>query len=481
MNPNAMRGRLFAVAALLLIPIVALQLKIDPIYQRNYAPSKSLSQASKNLPIEFALGAFTGFREAVAGMLWVRTDEFFHNGDYAAIMPLIRVITWLDPHQIDVYETGAWHMDYNFTDAGERSDRRYIPLSLALISEGIANNPDEPDLYSDKAFVHYFRKIGDYSRSADAFGEGWKVVSKASEDLSDQTNFDKTDKGVMTVGHGYAHALEAEGNIPAALDQWNKCLAVHQLLIQKKGAGDFAEQQDMQIAQKQVAELTGRLKYRPIDDKVPTNLDFQPQLIRVAPKIFVLKGKINVIGATKFVLETGERTFGPVDGARIEIVLQDKGYVRPIVTNYTLSSAVDPGVTIMQDAVSVRGGKIGGEQGRKIDMSQDPEMYSFKAPAYTVTVFFMPNNPNDTPIQVQDRIGWKGEGITDPHYLMTSERQNHAAGEHHADCRPPLPVKDIHFNPRRCSWQGRKRLQLTFREIAGIMLLVNCFGATDDN
>ena len=69
-------------------------------------------------------------------MLWVRTDEFFHNGDYEAIMPMIRLITWLDPHQIDVYETGAWHMDYNFTDSQERADKRYIPLSIALINEG---------------------------------------------------------------------------------------------------------------------------------------------------------------------------------------------------------------------------------------------------------------------------------------------------------------------------------------------------------
>ncbi len=115
-------------------------------------------------------------------MLWVRTDEFFHNGDYEAIMPMIRIITWLDPHQIDVYETGAWHMDYNFTDSQERSDRRYIPLSLALINEGIANNPDEPDLYADKAFVHYFRKIQDYPQSADAFRDGWNVIQQQSQD-----------------------------------------------------------------------------------------------------------------------------------------------------------------------------------------------------------------------------------------------------------------------------------------------------------
>ena len=175
-----------------LSPIALLQARIDPIYQKNYAPDqKTLAVAGKNLPVEFALGAFTGFREAIAGLLWVRTDQFFDDGNYAAIMPLIRVITWLDPHQIDVYETGAWHMDYNFTDSQERSDRRYIPMALALISEGIANNPDEPDLYSDKAFVHYFRKMGDYVPSANTFADGWQVVEKESKDLNDETDFAK--------------------------------------------------------------------------------------------------------------------------------------------------------------------------------------------------------------------------------------------------------------------------------------------------
>ena len=67
----------------------------------------------------------------------------------------------------------------------------------------------------------------------------------------------------------------------------------------------------------------------------------------------------------------------------------------------------------MQDAASVTKGQIGGERGRKIDMSQDPDMYSFTAPKYTVTVWFDPSNPNDCPINVQDRIGWLGQGMTD--------------------------------------------------------------------
>ena len=95
--------------------------------------------------------------------------------------------------------TGAWHMDYNFTDSQERSDRRYIPMSLALLKEGNHNNPDEVDLYSDMAFVHYFRKIQDFPEWRDWEKKGWNVVSaktvvdeKQDElGLKDQTNFDR--------------------------------------------------------------------------------------------------------------------------------------------------------------------------------------------------------------------------------------------------------------------------------------------------
>ncbi len=428
MLTQSRRLLLLGVVLLLFLPIVLLQSRIDPLYQRNYAPQgKGLNQATRNLPVEFALGASTGFREAVAGLLWVRTDEFFHNGDYEAVMPLIRVITWLDPHQTDVYETGAWHMDYNFTDSQERSDRRYIPLSLALLREGIDNNPEDPDLYSDMAFVHYFRKIGDFPKSAEWFEKGWTVVK--SKDLDDPTEFTQADKGVMTVGHGLAHADEFSGNITGALAQWNQCMTLHNALQVKAGKDNYSQIQDKAIAEKQIVELQGRMKYRPIDSAKPVNMDFHPQIVRVAPKVFVVKGTLNAIGATKFVLETGERTFGPVDGCRVEIRLQDAGYVRPVVSAYGLNTSVDHSVTIMQDAVSVRGGKIGGEQGRKIDMSKDPDMYSFTAPRYTVTAWFMPNNPNDCPIQVQDRIGWKGEGLGPQPGLTVSDGKTPMPGD----------------------------------------------------
>ena len=71
-------------------------------------------------------------------------------------------------------------------------------------------------------------------------------------------------------------------------------------------------------------------------------MHFAPELIRVAPKVFVLKGGLQAIGAQKFNLETGARTFGPVDGCRVEIRLEDEGYKMPVIQNYTLNSVCGP-------------------------------------------------------------------------------------------------------------------------------------------
>lgn len=420
LNPSR-RSLLIVIALLLFAPVAVLQTRIDPL-RVQYMPGNQAGQAAKELPIEFALGAITGFREAIAGLLWVRTDEFFHSGDYEAITPMIRIITWLDPHQTDVYQTGAWHMDYNFTDQSQRSDRRYIPLSLALMREGIQNNPDIADLYADLGFTHYFRKIADMPQAANTFQQGQSLIERLQREAANNPNdpvLQQTAKdaagNVVTLGHGLAHALEAEGRIPDAMKQWQYCIDAHAANIRSKAG--HSEDQSLAVAQRQLREMQGRVKWRARDTRVPIDMKFSAQIIRVRPKIFRVQGTMNVIGSKDFILETGKAQWVPTDGCRVEIRLQDQGYKMTPISSFSLSSLnLDTSKTIMQESASVRGGKFY----KEIDMSQDPTMYSFAAPKYTVTLWFNPSNPNDCPPNVQDRIGWLGEAMTDQKYLDTS-------------------------------------------------------------
>src|SRR5579871_5295802 len=91
-------------------------------WKKRYAPENIVGGGTALDPSQF-LAAMAGFREMVAGILWVRADSFFDSGNYDAILPIIRLVTILDPHQIDVYATGMWHIGYNFTDEEQRSDR----------------------------------------------------------------------------------------------------------------------------------------------------------------------------------------------------------------------------------------------------------------------------------------------------------------------------------------------------------------------
>src|SRR5947209_9571515 len=121
---SSTRSGLLAAAVVLFLVVIFTQATLDPRVRDMHKGEKT---TFKGLSNEFILGPALGLQQAVAGALWVRADEFFHEGDYDAILPIVRMVTWLDPHQLDVYITGAWHLSYNFTDASERSDRRYIP------------------------------------------------------------------------------------------------------------------------------------------------------------------------------------------------------------------------------------------------------------------------------------------------------------------------------------------------------------------
>jgi tetratricopeptide (TPR) repeat protein len=133
----------------------ALQTVIDPPRKQFEPKVQGLFGKMTGLPTEYIFGTMLGFREVVAGALWVRADAFFHEGNYDAILPIIRLVTWLDPHNLDVYSTGAWHIGYNFTDTEQRSDRRYLSAALKLLEEGVENNPDVYDLYFEMGWMWY--------------------------------------------------------------------------------------------------------------------------------------------------------------------------------------------------------------------------------------------------------------------------------------------------------------------------------------
>jgi tetratricopeptide (TPR) repeat protein len=362
---DAVRGnpKLTAGALALIAVQGLLQARIDPLRRQPAVEPPSMFKTTGGLPFEYALAAVSGFRQVIAGLLWVRADSFFHSGNYDAILPLLRLITWLDPNWLDVYSTGAWHLMYNFTDTDQRSDRRYLPVGIALLNEGIEANSTVFDLYKEKGW-NLFDKIKDYDESVKAYQQ-----ARDNDPAHD----------INMVEHLLAHATERSGNPEAAIKAWEDAMAAHKQRIDAaKGTPTEVDAlsrntSGLNNATKNRRMVSVRSYCRPRDiarlGQVDTNMSFK--VTRVRPRVIRVEGTWNLIGCLKDQyddlsfddqgnpkaanISSGIVMDGPVDGARIDVRLHDAGYTMPSPKEFSFE--VPDTLTIMQDAINSRGGK----------------------------------------------------------------------------------------------------------------------------
>lgn len=399
---NARLVPMSVAVVVLLVLSMFLQTAIDPTIRVIHKGDENFTNASAGLNNEFLLLPLLGFREAAAGLLWVRCDEFFHSGDYDAILPLVRLITWLDPHADNVYITGAWHLAYNFTDSSERSDRRYIAPSQALLAEGIRNNMNIPDIKFEKGWQCY-DKMKDFVASEDALKLALNTPATKKSD-------DYPYGAPLKVLHTLAHCYEKQGKIPEALAVWQAALTRSNEMITAK-KDDYSTKQLRSAEQHNYDETLQRYRDRytsaqhdpkinptthpgvlGLDPKVapaPWNVSFRPEIEVERPKVLKIKGNFN-----------------SADGARVDVRITDWDYKERQIGAKLESFDVDSSQTILVDSIAVR--KTHFE--REMDMSKDPKMYSFSTDSYRITLSY---NPRTTSPFLHDRYGWSGEGITD--------------------------------------------------------------------
>lgn len=117
-----------------------------------------------------------GFRKLVADMLWLKVDEFWHLGLASRMLPTMETVVMLDPHFIEAYTLGAWHLAYNVTATVYSAEEKikYIDQGITLLEKGIKNNPRNSKVYSELGFAIYFNKLRDWEKSAYYMGEAIK-------------------------------------------------------------------------------------------------------------------------------------------------------------------------------------------------------------------------------------------------------------------------------------------------------------------
>lgn len=397
------RGARLMMVALLLVPIALMQMRVD--HKREAVGlsggGTQFIKGSIDLPSNMLGAALAGFREPVAGLLWVKSDDLFHTGKFEEVVPLMKIITLLDPHMIDVYATGSWHLDYNFVDKNERSDRRLIPSAIDFLKEGIKNNPNIYDLYFELAFTHYMIKIKEPQESIP-----WLLMALGK----------KTSDGDPTprfVNHTLAHAYEMSGQIDKCLAVWKKCRDSSKAEVDKyiragKLNPDGTAKRQSTVGANAPAEtaaweydvasrnydrvLTKRMLRADLSSR-RLQCDLKCTISKDRPRSMTLQGTINAPDYTK-----------------LDVILRDIDWQDRAKRDFVWRL---DNQTIFQDQVSVTAGKFKTD----IDLTDGARFYPLKSDRYELLVVL---NPRNQPAESQDRVGWSGEGLDDKRFLDTS-------------------------------------------------------------
>jgi hypothetical protein len=202
------RYRPLLVAALLLTCVAGTQALVDV-----YRP---IVNDESGVPFTGAAVVVRGFAGQIRGLLadflWLRVDEYAHRrrltdgdinrADDEALMPLVRLITWLDPHYVNAYALGGQWLAFHFGRARE---------AVLFYDEGIRNNPRAADLLTGVAFVHW--RLLHNNRAAAA-----RVEQAADLTGDDQARFDAL--------WLEAHILLDGGDRAGAIRVWRKVAAI---------------------------------------------------------------------------------------------------------------------------------------------------------------------------------------------------------------------------------------------------------------
>jgi hypothetical protein len=368
---------------------------VYPGWSKNYSPVQTGKDLiSGSLSADQMLFALAGFRELIAGILWVRADSFFESGNYDAILPIIRLVTFLDPHQIDVYATGMWHIGYNFTDEEQRSDRRYLPSALALGKEGASQNPNTYELFFETAWLWYHKIDDNYDKAV-----SW--MEKA--DKVDDIKLQPARRNLLS------RLYERNGEVDKALNHWFSVLDIAQAEYDKDSERrNFSLHQNRDTIENNLDTLLIRMSQRgyfaskegrslePYDVTPPFDVGFGAKVTVTSERVLRVQGNWNVLSV----------------GTRIRCILRDADFPDAIPggANWDASADInfDPSreKTYMMEQLFVRNQRFD----KTIDMSRDPTMYPFTKKNYVLEFYY---NPRSAPEHIQDKFGWNGEGITD--------------------------------------------------------------------
>ena len=195
-----------------------------------------------------------GYDGLLADIYWTRAVQYFGSHhvvrakDYNLLPPLLEITTALDPKLIVAYQFGA-----NFLGPKPPEGAGQPEKAVALVEDGIRNNPDNWKLYYELGFIYYYMEPRQYAKAAEAFERGTKVPN----------------------AHPFLRVLAAQmaqhaGEIQTSRMLWQATYATSQDKLIRRNAVDHLKALQVDEDVTVLEEIVGR--YRQQTGKLPTRM-----------------------------------------------------------------------------------------------------------------------------------------------------------------------------------------------------------------
>ena len=179
-------------------------------------------------------GLASGFKSQVANLLWMKSDEYWHEGLFTRQVPLMEAVVTLDPQFIDAWSTAGWHWAYNiYADIPSNPDYKVkgdkairaaqdsaVATGIDYLNRGANANPDKYRLWFEWGWTRA-EKGGYYDQET-------LEHYKTAREQSDARTIEVTDKsghlvqrnGLDIMGRTIGHLLERMPRFHDALDHY---------------------------------------------------------------------------------------------------------------------------------------------------------------------------------------------------------------------------------------------------------------------
>ncbi len=181
-------------------------------------------------------GLASGFKSQVANLLWMKSDEYWHEGLFTRQVPLMEAVVTLDPQFIDAWSTAGWHWAYNiYADIPSNLDNKakgegYIrkkqedalATGIDYLDRGSQMNPDTYRLWFENGWTRA-EKAGIYNdHTLDLYRTSRKQSDARTIEITGPDGKPrKENSGLDILGRTIGHLLERIPRMHEALDHYS--------------------------------------------------------------------------------------------------------------------------------------------------------------------------------------------------------------------------------------------------------------------